>query len=130
MTNLPPRKDGRRGQESKDPEDPQQKLHVMLASLWERSRKAVAERVNILRDAKLLAEKNMLNEGARMRAVDAAHKLAGVLGTFGLPRGTDLAREVEETFSARSKFGALELSRLDSILNELEVLIRTKNPVN
>ena len=32
----------------------------------------------------------------------AAHKLAGVLGTFDLTRGTDLARELEATYSRES----------------------------
>lgn len=130
MTNQTPPKDGRLGSDPKDPESPQQKLHLMLAGLWERSRKAVAERVEILREAKRLADKNMLDEAARLRAVDAAHKLAGVLGTFGLPRGTDLAREVEVTFGEQTKLSPAELNRLESILRELDVLVQTTSPMN
>lgn len=32
----------------------------------------------------------------RRGAMDTAHKLAGSLGMFGYPRGTELAREIEQ----------------------------------
>ena len=64
----------------------------------------------------------------RLRAVDAAHKLAGVLGTFGLPRGTELAREAEETFGRESALSRPTVARLDALLAELEELIRTAGP--
>ena len=40
-----------------------------------------------------------LDHELRARAERDAHKLAGSLGTFGLQRGTDLARELETTFA-------------------------------
>ena len=33
------------------------------------------------------------------QAAEAAHKLAGVLGTFGLSEGTEIAREAEAFYS-------------------------------
>ncbi len=60
-----------------------------------------------------------------MRAVDSAHKLAGVLGTFGLPHGTELAREAEEVFGQQAVIGPAELERLGALLDDLASLIRT-----
>ncbi|MDP8908266.1 MAG: response regulator, partial [Chloroflexota bacterium] len=40
-----------------------------------------------------------LDEGLRASAQQDAHKLAGSLGTFGLPRGSDLARKLELRFA-------------------------------
>jgi len=65
----------------------EQKLQAMLSALWDRSRHTVAERAELLQVAGNLWVENRLDEATRLRAVDSAHKLAGVLGTFGLPRG-------------------------------------------
>ena len=35
------------------------------------------------------------DDAARVEAVDAAHKLAGTLGTFGFPTASDIARHME-----------------------------------
>ena len=50
-----------------------------------------------------------LDHGLRASAERDAHKLAGSLGTFGLQRGTELARELETMFAAgRSPVKAVE----------------------
>jgi len=71
---------------------------------------------------------NGLATGARLDspaglAVDSAHKLAGVLGTFGLPRGTDLAREAEVLFGQPTPPGKVDIERLQVLLAELTTLI-------
>lgn len=130
MSNFPPpdESSGRGSSQKPASDSSQHKLHAMLAGIWERSKKTVAERTEILREAQSLALKNQLDEPTRMRAVDAAHKLAGVLGTFGLPRGTELAREAEETFGQGGTLSPGEIERLDVLLNELDGLIRTAGP--
>jgi HPt (histidine-containing phosphotransfer) domain-containing protein len=111
-----------------DQESRQQKIQSMLAGIWERSKTTVVQRVEILREARTAAGKGQLDEPARLRAVDAAHKLAGVLGTFGLPRGTELAREAEETFGKIKTLSRADFERLGIILDELEYLVRTADP--
>ena len=115
-----------------DPESKQKKLQVLLAGLWEKSRQTIADRIEILQQARSLAAAGKLDEPARLRAADSAHKLAGVLGTFGLPRGTELAREAEELFERHATAGAAgspaiegpELERLSSLLDDLAGLIQ------
>ena len=104
----------------------QQTLHAMIATVWERSKKTVAGHVEILEQARKLASRSELDETARLRAVDSAHKLAGVLGTFGLPRGTDLARVAEEAFGQKIKMSAFELERLRGALDELSSLVKAE----
>jgi Hpt domain len=113
---------------AEDKERRQQKIHSMLAGIWERSKTTVAQRVEILRDATAAAVKGRLDESGRLRAVDSAHKLAGVLGTFGLPRGTELAREAEETFGNIRGLSRAEFERLSTIMDELDYLVRTADP--
>jgi HPt (histidine-containing phosphotransfer) domain-containing protein len=101
----------------------EQKLQAMLSSLWDRSKHTVAERAALLQVAGNLWMENHLDEATRLRAVDSAHKLAGVLGTFGLPRGTDLAREAEVRFGESTHPGKEEIDRLQVLLAELTRLI-------
>jgi HPt (histidine-containing phosphotransfer) domain-containing protein len=95
----------------------------MLSGLWERSRHTVAERAALLKTAGELWNDNRLDAATRLRAVDSAHKLAGVLGTFGLPRGTDLAREAEVLFGQPTTPSKAEIERLQGLLAELTRLI-------
>jgi len=108
---------------SADAQSQEQKLQSMISALWERSRHTVVERAALLRKAGELLVDNRLDQATQRSAVDSAHKLAGVLGTFGLPRGTDLAREAEELFGQPMPPGKPEIERLQVLLTELTHLI-------
>ena len=101
----------------------EQKLQSMISALWDRSRHTVVERAALLRTAGDLLAHHRLDKATQMNAVDSAHKLAGVLGTFGLPRGTDLAREAEVLFGQSTTPGKVEIERLQILLAELTHLI-------
>ena len=108
---------------SADAQSQEQKLQSMISALWERSRHTVVERAALLRKAGELLVDNRLDQATQRSAVDSAHKLAGVLGTFGLPRGTDLAREAEELFGQPMPPSKPEIERLQVLLTELTHLI-------
>jgi HPt (histidine-containing phosphotransfer) domain-containing protein len=108
---------------SADAPSHEQKLQTMISALWERSRHTVVERAALLRTAGELLVDNRLDQATQRSAVDSAHKLAGVLGTFGLPRGTDLAREAEELFGQSMPPSKPEIERLQVLLTELTHLI-------
>jgi HPt (histidine-containing phosphotransfer) domain-containing protein len=101
----------------------EQKLQAMLAALWDRSKHTVAERAALLQIAVDLWMKDRLDEPTRLSAVDSAHKLAGVLGTFGLPRGTELARKAEVLFGESGSAGKEEIGQLQLLLAELTRMI-------
>lgn len=126
MTNLPQQDDSAAGASGKasNQENSEQKLNQLLAGLWEQSRQKIADQVETLQRARRLAEQSELDDGTCAAAMDSAHKLAGVLGTFGLPRGTELARIAEATFRSPDAVNAAQLGALGPALNELEDLIR------
>lgn len=66
-----------------------------MSVIWERFRGMMLERVTVLEEATLALVEGQLDLPLRRSAEQAAHKLAGSLGTFGLADGTDLARSVE-----------------------------------
>jgi HPt (histidine-containing phosphotransfer) domain-containing protein len=66
-----------------------------LGRLWTKFLPEIEQRLELLETAARSLEAGHLAEDDREAAHQAAHKLAGVLGTFGLHRGTDLARQAE-----------------------------------
>jgi len=69
-----------------------------LARLWGRFLPEIERRVGVLETAAEALTNGCLTQEQREAAHEAAHKLSGTLGTFGLPRGTELARRVEVYF--------------------------------
>ncbi len=68
-------------------------LSQAIDRLWARFLPEIRERVAILEAAASAVAAGKLSATRRQAAQAAAHKLAGVLGTFSLTRGTVLARE-------------------------------------
>lgn len=85
----------------------------MLAHLWEKNLPLMRERLATLDRAAKSPDDPQL----RKEAIALAHKLAGSLGMFGFPLGTDLARTLEEGLEARTLSPA-EQTRLTLALRE------------
>ena len=98
-------------------------MAAALARLWTRFLPEIENRVGLLETAAAALSVGTLTAEQREAAHDAAHKLAGTLGTFGLHRGTDLARQVELYFAGENP----------SVIPELvtawiaELALQTKN---
>jgi HPt (histidine-containing phosphotransfer) domain-containing protein len=89
----------------------QANLAAALDRLWARFLPEIRERVAVVDAAE-----------QKDAAASAAHKLAGVLGTFSLARGTELARELELQFSGTPA----SASQLASIASELRAVIDSR----
>ena len=72
----------------------------MLAALWEKTKPTAMERVALLERTAEALDADKLDDDLRKDAVSAAHKLAGTLGMFGYPKGTELARSMEQMLEA------------------------------
>ena len=77
----------------------QPSLAGALDALWARFLPDTEQRVSTLQAAAAALQAGPLQPEQQQEAHSAAHKLAGTLGTFGLERGTELARELEGMFS-------------------------------
>ncbi|MES2393564.1 MAG: Hpt domain-containing protein [Acidobacteriota bacterium] len=87
----------------------------LLATLWERNRPLILERVNELDSAAECSATGTLTAEARRSAISTAHKLAGSLGMFGYPEGTELARKIEHLLESADE-------NTDSLLTSAQVL--------
>ena len=77
---------------------PRENVAAAVGQLWARARGAMLERVDVLDRAARGAADGRLTGVLRQQATAEAHRLAGALGTFGVPEGTRLAREAETRF--------------------------------
>lgn len=88
-----------------------------MAEVWERNLPAVRERVEAIERAARAARKGKADATLASEAREAAHKLAGSLGSFGLDRGSELARRLERRLEPTGELGeADEIARLVSEL--------------
>ena len=101
-------------------------LAAALDVLWTRFLPEIRERVALLESAAVACAANQLSTPQREAAHAAAHKLAGTLGTFNLPGGTALARELELRFALDATLDAASAERLTSIAAELRTLVDSR----
>jgi len=110
----------------KPPAQPDATVSQAIDGLWERFLPDIRERVAVLEAAAKAVAERKLSEKLREAAQAAAHKLAGVLGTFGLARGTVLARELELTFARESLPGPDASAELAAIAAELRAMVENR----
>ena len=109
------------------PEEVTGKLHDLLATLWSRSRETIGERLDVLRTTHRILRTNPADKNARRAGADAAHKLAGILGTFGLPDGTNLARHIEIMLESGAPIRPFDLDALQRAIDQLHLMIEAKS---
>ncbi|QZZ19584.1 response regulator [Leptothermofonsia sichuanensis E412] len=86
-------------------------------ALWEQFKPSILERVATLEQAVEALTAGNLPEELGRAATAAAHKLAGSLGMFGFPAGTQLGQEIERWFQAA---GTESVEQLQSLVTKLQ----------
>jgi hypothetical protein len=84
----------------------------LLSRLWRQNLPIMRERVACLEAAAQEALNGSLTPAARTSASDIAHKMAGSLGMFGYPVGTEIAREMEQMLEAEGSVDAARFVEL------------------
>jgi len=103
-----------------------QELEALLQTLWKSSYPTLLERLKTLRDAQSKLVTGSLDNETRKDSEAAAHKLAGVLGTFGLPEGSRLASKIEALLAQEAELSAEHGRELGEWLDELEAVVASK----
>jgi HPt (histidine-containing phosphotransfer) domain-containing protein len=104
-----------------------EKIQAMLQVMWKNSRATIAERTRMLRNAQEKLAKGAIDDRERKEAESAAHKLAGILGTFGLPQGTALASKIENLLASADAIKEEHQQELAALLEDLEAQIASKD---
>ncbi len=98
-------------------------LTAALNQLWARFLPEIHQRVAILESAAQACAAGEISTEHREFAHAAAHKLAGTLGTFGLARGSEFAREFEQLCSSEESCSASQAQRLATVAAEIRTII-------
>lgn len=104
-----------------------EKIASRLAELWQTSRPTILERMGALHAAEEALSLNPFDQGARERGREAAHKLSGVLGIFGLPQGSEIAAALEEQLKSPASLMPADLVSLQTRIAELDAVIASKS---
>ena len=95
--------------------------------LWSKYLPQLEDRVITLEKAANDLAKGNLTTTQREAASSDAHKLAGVLGTFGLYEGTLLAREAEEAYNGNVAGNGATAARLAEIAATLRAVLASRS---
>jgi HPt (histidine-containing phosphotransfer) domain-containing protein len=95
-----------------------------MAAIWTRSRPQLLERQATIANAVSELESRPDDVALRESARTEAHKLAGLLGTLGLPTGTDLARAIEHRLDPDAP--VLNIAELRQLAADLRAVIESK----
>lgn len=98
----------------------QAKLKKILDEAWREYRFDVIARVEALRVATNQARSGTLDEPARALANSTAHKLAGVLGTFGMREASQMASRIEMLLEPGATPAETLATSLDQILDSID----------
>jgi HPt (histidine-containing phosphotransfer) domain-containing protein len=101
-------------------------LSAALNRLWLQYLPVMRERVALLESAGRDFAAGDLSIERHEEASAAAHKLAGVLGTFGLTRATVLARELEIEYSRQNGPDPELAQNMIATAAELRTLIESR----
>ncbi|RUT00844.1 hypothetical protein DSM106972_072530 [Dulcicalothrix desertica PCC 7102] len=75
-----------------------QQMKTALTELWQNLQSQTNERLAVLQQTSTALTLNELAEEQKQQAQVTAHKLAGLLGVFGLAEGSRLAKQIEQMF--------------------------------
>jgi HPt (histidine-containing phosphotransfer) domain-containing protein len=106
-------------------ESPEQakEMDELLQALWVKNYPLLVERMKLIHAAKDKLNAGSLNMQTRKDGEEAAHKLAGILGTFGLPQGSVLASKIEVLLSGDASISREGAAELSSSVEELDAVI-------
>jgi HPt (histidine-containing phosphotransfer) domain-containing protein len=103
-------------------------LAAALDELWARFLPDIRERIAILESAAAATAAGNLTSQQQQDAQAAAHKLIGILGTFGLDEGTSPARETERLYTPDVSPTPETGSQLVPLAASLRLLVEGRKP--
>jgi len=107
-------------------EDAAAKIAARLTELWRTSRPTIVERMDVLQSSCDSLSQNPLNTNARAEGLEAAHKLSGVLGVFGLPQGSEVASSIEFLLKSGEPLTSDDLASLRESIATLDEIIASR----
>jgi len=101
-------------------------MEELLQALWTKNYCILQERLRLVRTAEEKLAGGSLDAQSRGDAESAAHKLAGILGTFGLAQGSALAGKIETLLAQDAVLDSASAAQLKLWLDDLEAIVASR----
>ena len=101
------------------------KILAAVGSAWGRVAPVIAQRLNVLEQARLAMLENKLSPKLRHRAEGEAHNLAGLLGTVGFTAGSRFTLEMENILQRGTQQSELKALRFSDLVVALRLELET-----
>lgn len=109
-------------QEAQSRAELEQKLNV----LWSKNRRMLLQRLDMLEREFWRWLRSPDDWAAALIVGDLSHKMAGVLGTFGMQRGSKIAMTLERIVQMPRGTRGTGASTVYGLLHELRMLVQTR----
>jgi diguanylate cyclase (GGDEF)-like protein len=101
----------------------QQATQTLIATIWTKTRATTFDRLLMLEKAATALSQGCLDRDLRQKAEQAAHKLLGTLGSFGIQEGSDLARQLESLFEGSNPLKQSEILQVQQLVAALRQVL-------
>lgn len=99
------------------------KNSASMAEATKNFKVAINERIAVLNRAATALNAGDLSDELHQQASSSAHKLAGALGSFGFPKGSILAKEIECSLNAKALFTPAAKQNFQETLKALRQVV-------
>lgn len=104
----------------------QVEVSAAVAEIWDKFKHSLIEQLIVFEQAAAAIAAGSLDSNLRQQALEVAHRLIGTFGSFGLPEGSAIARQIEQQFQTETASGQIILD----LLGELKQVVLTKKHSN
>ncbi|HEY9671494.1 MAG TPA: response regulator, partial [Waterburya sp.] len=101
------------------------KVMAVVQQMWGNFKESLRSHIVLFERAIAQISTGTLDSELRSSAKAEAHRLIGSLGSFGLPEGSELARQIEQLLEAES-LGQNEARRLEELVGRLKQTVENK----
>ncbi|MGA9378385.1 MAG: response regulator [Phormidium sp.] len=103
----------------------QTKVQAIMQEIWVKFLKSWEMQIIVFKEAIAQLSTGNLNQELHSSARAKAHTLIGSLGSFGLPKGSEVAQQIEQLLRLDSP-GENEARQLKNLLGQLEQIVTSK----
>lgn len=100
---------------------------LLLNQLAERFQNSLSQRLLLLEEAVQLLQTSQLSIEQRQITKEEAHRLVGVLGTYGYTEASVIARTIENLFQGDAVFQQAQIVQLTQLLTKLRQATETRD---
>ncbi|OKH26846.1 transcriptional regulator [Hydrococcus rivularis NIES-593] len=100
-------------------DDPRQQTLTGVAEVWKRFQSRIYEQLEVIEQVATVLLARSHDRQLQEQAEQEAHTLAGALGTFGLSKGSQLARKIEQLLQVDRLWEEKETLRLHRLVKAL-----------